>query len=105
MSALLPKTDVYRTSSQGGLFGLIPNFLRMNQSHRSGALKGQRFDHPPPGDASPRFAQRWSRVGSKKFSVTCGEMYVVSQPVRRQSAPRDLATPTPDEVARLGRGT
>src|ERR1700686_1564994 len=48
MSAFLPKTDVYRTSSQGGLFVFNSHSVRMNQDHRSGADKRQRFDHPPP---------------------------------------------------------
>src|SRR6266851_3332567 len=34
--------------SSGGLFGLNSNFLRVNEAHRSGADKRQRFDHPPP---------------------------------------------------------
>src|ERR1700682_1810294 len=48
MSAFLPKADVYRTPSQGGLFGFNSEFLRMNQAHRSASSSRQRFDRPPP---------------------------------------------------------
>ena len=34
--------------SSGGLFVLNSNFLRVNEAHRSGADKRQRFEHPPP---------------------------------------------------------
>src|SRR6266481_6378316 len=42
------KLGEFQRFSPGGLFGLSFNFLRMNQPHRSGADKRQRFDHPPP---------------------------------------------------------
>ena len=34
--------------SSGGLFVFNSNFLSVNEAHRSGADKRQRFDHPPP---------------------------------------------------------
>ena len=42
VSAALPKTDVYRTSSQGGLFVFNSGFASMNQAsrRRSRPLKG-----------------------------------------------------------------
>jgi hypothetical protein len=49
MSAFLPKTDVYRTSSQGGRFVFNSHSVRMNQAHRSAAIVPQRFDHPHHG--------------------------------------------------------
>src|ERR1700676_3702911 len=48
MSAFFPKTDVYRTSSQGGLFVFNSHSVRMKQDHRSASSSRPRFDRPPP---------------------------------------------------------
>src|SRR6267378_4080166 len=48
------KLGEFQRFSPGGLFGLSFNFLRMNQAHRSGADKRQRFNHPPPVGSSGR---------------------------------------------------
>ncbi len=50
------KLGEFQRFSPGGLFGLSFNFLRMNQAHRSGADKRQRFDYPHPA---------YGRFGSK----------------------------------------
>src|SRR5258705_10600214 len=59
----LPKTDVYRMPSQGGLFVFNTHSVRMNQDHRSPCSKRQRFDPLLNAGAVRERAHRMLAIG------------------------------------------